>query len=262
MLAEHLQDRRRIEPSDWRDRLIVVCDPSRFTRRLTIDMLRLAGAQRISASEQSAGALWAMKQARDPILIADGRSADAASAVRKLRRAQGHHRQAPVVLITGSAVAADVQRARDHGVSAIAARPLAPQTLFERLDEITTRPRRFIDAESFSGPDRRTGRPAMGDFKRRADIEAGLVTPLQAAKAEARAMIFDRLRLNDPLAARVGRSLERFLEGQRQLTDSGQEIIALHRTTLGKLADQDDDAAEARLDIVAGLERIVGRRTA
>ncbi len=262
MLAEHRHDRRRAGSTDWRDRLIVVCDPSSFTRRLTIDMLRMAGAKRVSASEQSTGALWAMKQARDPILIADGRDADAASAVRKLRRAQGHHREAPAVLITGAVIAADVQRARDHGVSAIAARPLAPQTLFQRLDEVTNRPRRFIHTESFSGPDRRTGRPAMGDFKRRADVDAGLVTPLQAAKAEARAVIFERLRLNDPLAARVGRSLERFLDGQHELTGRGEEIVALHRATLGKLADQDHDADEARLEIVAGLERLVLRRAA
>ena len=262
MLSERRQDRREAVSLDWRERLIVVCDPSSFTRRLTIDMLRLAGAKRICASEQSTGALWAMKQARDPILIADGRNHDAASTVRKLRRTQGAHRTAPAVLITGSAVAADVQRARDHGVSAIAARPLAPQTLFERLHEITARPRPFIDTEGFSGPDRRTGRRAIGEFKRQADVDAGRVTPLQAAKAEARAMIFNRLRLNDPMAARVGRSLERFLDGQQELTGRAQEIVALHRATLGKLGDQDHDAHEARMDIVCGLERIVGKHAA
>lgn len=262
MLTAHTHDRRQAHAPDWRERLIVVCDPSSFTRRLTMDMLRLAGAHRIAAAEQDAGALWTMKQARNPILIADGRGADAAAVVRKLRRADGAHRQAPAVLITGSTVAADVQRARDHGVNAIAARPLAPQTLFERLEEITTRPRRFIDTATFSGPDRRTGRPAAGEFKRRADIEAGLVTSLQAARAEARSMIFERLRHNDPLAARVGRSLERFLAGQGEMTGRGEEIVALHRAALGKLDDQDDGATEARLEIVAGLERLVARRAA
>jgi CheY-like chemotaxis protein len=262
MAEDDRHERRGARSHDWRERLLVVCDPCDFTRRLTTDMLRFAGAHRITATEYSANALWMMKQARNPILIADGRGAAAAGIVRKLRRADGAHRQAPAVMITRSAVAADIQRARDSGVSAVATRPLAPQILFERLDEITARPRNFIETASFSGPDRRTGRPAAGDFKRRADIEAGLVTPLQAARAEARSMIFERLRHNDPLAARVGRSLERFLSRQSEMTRSGEEIVALHRATLGKLSDQEDADIEARMEIITGLERLVSRRAA
>ena len=75
-------------------------------------------------------------------------------------------------------------------------------------------------------------------------------------------MIFERLRHNDPLAAHVGRSLERFLAGQSEMTDRGEEIIALHRATLGRLADQEGGDIEARLDIVSGLERLVAKRAA
>ncbi len=247
---------------DWRDRPVIVCDPNPFTRRLTLDMLRTAGAQRLSGSQHASSALWALKQSKAPILVADGRNADITQMVRKLRRLAGHQKQAPTVLIAGHVKAADVQHARDIGVDAIAARPLAPQTLFDRLDEIVARPRSFIDAPRYSGPDRRANRPADGEFKRQADVEAGLVSALTAARAEARAVIFERLRMRDPLAARVGRSLERFLEDQKELTDYSREIIALHRATLGKLVDHGDGDDATRLEIVTGLERLVSRRAA
>jgi len=262
MGAERMFDRPNKAALDWRERPIVVCDPSDFNRRMTIDLLRYAGASRIIATEHKASAWYALKQSRNPILIADGRDAEMSTLVRRLRRAPDARKQAPAILISGAVKQADVRRARDIGVDAVAVRPLAPQTLFDRLNEVTARPRAFIDAPRFSGPDRRTGRPAHGEYKRHADVEAGRVTALDAARAEARAVIFERLRMNDPLAARVGRSMERFLAQQSALTDHAGEIIALHRATLGKLVDEGDGATETRMEIVAGLERLVSRRAA
>jgi CheY-like chemotaxis protein len=262
MDSELITDRRKATATDWRERPIVVCDPNEFNRRMTVDLLRYAGATRIVAAEHSSSAWYALKNARNPILIADGRNEDMGALVRRLRRAPGAQKHAPAILIAGAVQQADVSRARDIGVNAIAARPLAPQTLFDRLNEVSVRPRQFIDTPRFSGPDRRTGRPARGEYKRQADIEAGLVTPLDAARAEARAVIFDRLRFNDPLAARVGRSLERFLAQQSAVTDHAGEIITLHRATLGKLLDVGQGSMETRMDIVMGLERLVTRRAA
>jgi CheY-like chemotaxis protein len=260
--AEQITERRKASTPDWRERPIVVCDPSNFTRRMTVDLLRYAGASRIVSTEHGSSAWYALKQSRNPILIADGRHGEMSTLVRRLRRAPGARKQAPAILISGGMQQADVSRARDIGVNAIAARPLAPQTLFDRLNEVSMRPRRFIDTPRFSGPDRRAGRPAQGEHKRQADIDAGLVTPLDAARAEARSVIFERLRMNDPLAARVGRSLERFLAHQTAMTDHAAEIIALHRATLGKLLDVGEGTQDTRLEIVAGLERLVTRRAA
>lgn len=260
--AELITDRRQADAPDWRERSIVVCDPSGFNRRITVDVLRYAGASRIVSTEHGSNAWYALKQSRDPILIADGRHGEMSTLVRRLRRAPDARKEAPAILISDSVKHADVSRARDIGVNAIAARPLAPQTLFDWLNEVCARPRRFIDTPRFSGPDRRAGRPAQGEYKRQADIDAGCVSPLDAARAEARSVIFDRLRMNDPLAARVGRSLERFLAQQTKMTDHAAEIIALHRATLGKLLDVGDGTEETRMDIVAGLERLVTRRAA
>ncbi len=227
-----------------------------------MDILRHAGANRLTIAKHPSSVLYSIKQADAPVLVADGRHSEVTQLVRKLRRLETHHKTTPTVLITGRVRSAEVMQARDVGVDAIAARPLAPQVLFDRLNEVVARPRRFIDKPRYTGPDRRSGQPDDGEFKRQADVDAGLVSALDAARAEARAVIFERLRMRDPLAARVGRSLERFLATQTELNDHSRQIVNLHRATLGKLVDHADGEDVTRLEIVTGLENLVKKRAA
>lgn len=248
--------------SDWRERPIVLCDSNVFTRRMTRDILRNSGVRRLTTCEQPSGALWFLKRAVDPILIADGNNAEALQLIRQMRRTRGVERDAPAILIARDLKTPDVMRARDIGASAIAARPLAPQTLFERLDEVCAHPRTFIDTPRFSGPDRRIRPPADAPYKRQADVDAGRISALGAAINEARSVIFERLRMKDPLSARVGRSLELFLTGKTDMSGHDHQVVALHRATLGKLVDEAHSEDDTRLEIVQGLERLVSRRAA
>jgi DNA-binding response OmpR family regulator len=251
---------------NWRDRPIIILDAVRFTRTLTLDMLRHAGARRLHPANTSAAAAWMVRESRDAVLVADWRNDFQAGPglIRSIRRASGPARNVPALLLSDKRSLIDIEDARDAGASAIAVRPIPTQALIDRLGEITTRPRRFIETARFSGPDRRAPRKryALQDYKRGADIEAGLTTQLEAARAQARAIIFEKLRRNDPLAARVGRSMERFLSHLDCIDARSAEIIELHRATLGKLDDHRTADTSVRLDIVAGLERLVERRTA
>ena len=251
----------------WRERPVIVCDPVRFTRRLTVDILRNAGAERVTAAETPEAARWFVKQARDPVLIADWREhADETPGcgpelVRALRRDAGPSRT-PSLVVTGRRALADVEQVRDSGADALALRPVSPAGLAERLTEITERPRRFVSTARFSGPDRRAARPMRGEFKRDRDVADGRVTPVAAAVNQARAIMFESLRRQDPLSARVGKSLERFLTGRDALDSPAREIIALHRGALAQLSDLRRESLELRVDVVTGLERIVARRAA
>lgn len=251
----------------WRERALVVCDPVRFTRRLTVDILRSAGAVNITAAETPQAARWFMKNARDPVLVAswrEGAEDDGASGpalVRALRR-EAVPSRTPSLVLTSRRALIDVETVRDSGADALALRPVSPTGLAERLTEITERPRAFVTTARFSGPDRRAARAMRGEFKRDRDVADGHVTPIAAALNQARAIIFESLRRNDPLSARVGKSLERFVQGRSELDTAAREIIALHRGALAQLADLRHETLELRLDVVAGLERIVARRTA
>ncbi|XBQ16116.1 MAG: hypothetical protein ABL308_14330 [Oceanicaulis sp.] len=249
----------------WRDRPIVVCDPSRFNRRLTVDILRHAGASKVTPADTPATARWFLGQSRDPLLVA-GWNAEAGlgegpDLIRALRLSD-RNRRAPAVIVTGRSGLFDIERVRDSGADALALRPVAPKTLAERLAEIAARPRRFVETARFSGPDRRADRPMRGDFKRGADVAAGLVAPVEAARNEARSIVFESLRRRDPMAARVGRSLERYLGAVTTLDDRASEIVDLHRATLAKLSDARGADTAHKLDVIAGLERIVERRAA
>ncbi len=254
----------RVEPnaSDWRERPIVVCDSNLYTRRMTRDVLRHAGARRLTTCEQPTDALWFLKSTTNPVLITDGSDTETLQLIRQMRRATGPERHAPAILIGRDLKFNDIMRARDVGVNAVAARPIAPKTLFERLDETCSHPRAFIDTPRFSGPDRRIRQPSDAAYKRQVDVDAGRISAIGAALNEARSVIFERLRMNDPLSARVGRSLERFLTRQPTVTDQARQVIDLHRATLGKLVDVSHREDKTRLEIVQGLERLVSRNAA
>jgi CheY-like chemotaxis protein len=251
----------------WRQRPLIVCDPVRFTRRLTVEILRAAGAERVTAAETPEAARWFIKQSHDPVLLTDWREGEedvpgsGPDLVRAVRR-EGAGARTPSLVITARRQLLDMEHMRDCGTDALALRPVSPARLAERLTEITERPRPFVTTARFSGPDRRADRPLRGEYKRDRDVAEGQVSAAGAALNQARAIIFESLRRKDPLSARVGKSLERFLEGRDGIDVEAREIITLHRGALAQLSDLKREALEMRLDVVAGLERIVARRAA
>lgn len=250
--------------SGWRNRPLIVLDAVRFTRNLTRDMLRHAGALRVKATASPKAAAWLASETTDPILLANWRGdfEDGPGLVRRLRRGDDRSAQTPAILLSDQRTMTDIEDARDAGVNSIALRPHSTQTFIDRIDDVASRPRRFIRTSRFSGPDRRAPRPCADrpDYKRSADVEDGVTTDLEAARAQAWAIIFEKLRRNDPLAARIGRSLERYLARVSRIDARSTEIIELHRAALGKLEDHRGADVTLRMDIVAGLERVVELR--
>ena len=61
----------------------------------------------------------------------------------------------PVVMITGKARKEDVEVARDAGVTEYVIKPFTVKSLCEKIKAIVERPREFVLADSYKGPDRR-----------------------------------------------------------------------------------------------------------
>ncbi|HVZ68784.1 MAG TPA: response regulator [Rhizomicrobium sp.] len=63
----------------------------------------------------------------------------------------------------------DVERARDEGVTDVLAQPVSAAVISRKLRGALVRPRPFIAASDFFGPDRRAGvrKPFFGDDRRR-----------------------------------------------------------------------------------------------
>lgn len=264
---ETFGDVTRTAPPAWRGRSLVVFEPTGFFRRLTLDVLRFAGAEKLVPTACPDDALATVSETRHSVLVAGWHEgADGPALVRRLRTTPGPAQRAEAILISAPRRMLDIEDARDAGASGLLLRPFSADAVETRLREVTTQPARFIRTTRFTGPDRRKLRPKHlsqpPGHKRGADIEAGLVTPMEAALNQADDMAFQSMRRGDPVGARVGRSLRRFLERLDTLDADAQEVIGLHRATLARLEELRGAEAQVRAELVNGLESIVDRRKA
>lgn len=127
---------------DWRQRAVIVCDPTPFSRRLTVDILRYAGAERIQTCTTPDSAIWFAENADHSVMLVDWRDdrLDAATTIRKLRRTKSAARRTPAMILSTKNTLLDIEAARDAGADTLALRPVSPRTVTERLTEITSAP--------------------------------------------------------------------------------------------------------------------------
>lgn len=77
------------------------------------------------------------------------------------------NRRVPVVMLTANAVENFVLTARDFDATEFLTKPFTAQNLHDRLAAAIARSRAFVDAESYSGPDRRRRQIDFGGPDRR-----------------------------------------------------------------------------------------------
>jgi two-component system, chemotaxis family, chemotaxis protein CheY len=79
----------------------------------------------------------------------------------------------PIIMVTGHTERHRIEAARDAGVTEVLAKPITAGNLYQRIGEIVDRPRAFVKAANYFGPDRRRLRfdDYSGPFRRREDFE-------------------------------------------------------------------------------------------
>lgn len=93
---------------------------------------------------------------------------DGLEMVRWIRQNQlSHDRMIPVVVMSGYTASHRVAHARDEGVTEFVAKPFTAAQLISRITHIIDKPRDFIEAEGFIGPDRRRRSDGTFDDKNR-----------------------------------------------------------------------------------------------
>jgi CheY-like chemotaxis protein len=100
---------------------------------------------------------------------------DGIELVRALRRDERLRvRRMPIIMLTGKAEKADVETARDSGITEFAIKPYTSHALFERLEWLIEQPRPFLLTPEYVGPDRRRRKePVRGTDRRvRAPVPA------------------------------------------------------------------------------------------
>ncbi len=104
-----------------------------------------------------------MRQRMPDIILTEGKMAplDGLDFVRLIRKGEDSpNPYLPIILLTGYTELERVTEARDAGVTEILAKPISIEALHSRIVSIIEKPRPFIKAKHYFGPDRRRGRRA------------------------------------------------------------------------------------------------------
>lgn len=88
------------------------------------------------------------------------------------------NRMVPIIIVTGYSAMSRVNEARDAGVTEFLVKPFSANDLSKRLAYVINKPRDFVDAPSYFGPDRRRRRMPgyKGPYRRGDDVTEGLIS--------------------------------------------------------------------------------------
>lgn len=157
---------------------VLIVDPAPASARLLADLMRNLVQPQLWNAPTNRKGLDAARQVNPQLIFVElsGQDVDGIDFTRQLRRSDMPCRQAPVIMVTATATAAAIVGARDGGVHEFLRKPYTAKDLLRRLEAVTLRPRDWIEAVQYVGPDRR--RFNSGDYsgalKRRSDTT---VTP-------------------------------------------------------------------------------------
>jgi two-component system, chemotaxis family, chemotaxis protein CheY len=141
-----------------RDLVILVADPSSYISMLIHGMLRGFGSNKILEVRNSNGVLQTLMGQKIDIMICDMHlpSHGGLSLTRAIRsKTDNEHRTMPILMMSSDSREATIKRARDSGANMVIAKPISPASLYDRLSWIAFNPRKFVDTETYFGPDRR-----------------------------------------------------------------------------------------------------------
>ena len=141
-----------------RDLVILVADPNAYLRRVIHGMLRGFGANKVLEVANSLGLFEALTGQKVDILLCDTRLPPhgGLKATRTIRfNVHNQNRTMPILLMTSDTSETTIKSARDVGANMVVAKPMSPNSLYDRLSWIALNPRPFVDTPTYFGPDRR-----------------------------------------------------------------------------------------------------------
>ena len=143
---------------------ILVHDPAAQMAIAVRDLLNFLGVRDVVIAKDHREAMAAMMLRQWDVVFTDWASDTRPDNQMAVRIRQGDfdiNRYMAVVVTINGVTPELVKAARDSGANEIMVKPLTGAALRDKLTAIVTRPREFVETQSFFGPDRRRRR---GDF--------------------------------------------------------------------------------------------------
>jgi CheY-like chemotaxis protein len=154
---------------------VLVIDPYEGFARASADMIRALGAGQVEVMEQSRAAFERLETYSPDLILTEvkGPGVDGVLFTRKLRRSSLSCRRIPVIITAAEATTQDITSARDAGAHEILRKPFSSLDLCKRVENVLLKPRPWIEAVEYIGPDRRRFNSGQysGPRKRKSDAE-------------------------------------------------------------------------------------------
>lgn len=209
---------QRLEPALRR---VIVADPNAASARLLVDIVKSLGAREVFAECDDQRVLELARDAEPGLIITErtGPRLDGESLAKRIRRSSLACRTAPIIMVTSEATATTIKGARDAGVHEFLRKPFTAADLFRRIENVATKPRDWVEAVAYVGPDRRrfnSGEYA-GPRKRKADAPKNAAEAIAAAKDQALRILASALAQFDSDPAQATRAVRQQAETLKAL---------------------------------------------
>jgi len=162
------------------NKVFLVVDDDEQQVLLISKILQMIGAVRVSHATSGPEALELFRQTRIDFVITDLLMSpmDGFELSRRIRALpQLNAREVPIIVSTGYSSLVNVENARDAGVTEVLRKPYMPVDLFHRVLSILDKPREFVAASAFKGPDRRRHEdvPPLAGDRRYTEAETSIL---------------------------------------------------------------------------------------
>jgi two-component system, chemotaxis family, chemotaxis protein CheY len=147
----------------------LVVDDNRHMRSLLRSLLYALGVRNIHEACDGKEGYEVLAAQRPDLVITDYSMSpiNGTEFTRMVRKLEGRLGAVPIVMVSGHSELRFVEEARDSGVSEFLCKPITVRDLELRLDDIFERPRFFVRAYGFVGPDRRRRKGGYAGPERR-----------------------------------------------------------------------------------------------
>jgi DNA-binding response OmpR family regulator len=163
------------------DRVLIV-DPNLGASQVLAELLKELGARQRLHAATTRKALELTAEWAPQLIFVEfaGAGLDGVDFTTRLRRSTLAARQAPVIVITADTRAASIIAARDAGAHEFLCKPFTAGHVFRRVENVTLKPRPWIEAKMYVGPDRRRFNSGAfeGAKKRRSDSAMSIASAL------------------------------------------------------------------------------------
>lgn len=136
----------------------LVVDDNQFDRQILRDVLNALGSRHVATAKTAEEAYTLVKEIDPDVVLLDWemRPMSGIEFTRRIRTSKDSpNRFLPIIMVSGHATRGRIFAARDSGVNEYLTKPISARALFNRIQQVIERPRRFVRIGEYFGPDRR-----------------------------------------------------------------------------------------------------------